>query len=99
MNPQKNDEVAEWMESLGFTNDPAITANGYFYKEGVGYVSPIQAAFFYNAVAEARLEATIQTHDTYWHMQRAVEEEGIGPIALRRKEHAESELAALRGKQ
>lgn len=47
---------------------------------------------------KARLEGVITTHDTYWHSQRMVDAEGIGPIALRRKERAEAALAALTNK-
>lgn len=46
-------------------------------------------------IAEAQLVTAVQIHDNYWHSQRTVAEQGIGPVALARKQKAEEALAHL----
>lgn len=66
MNPHQNDEVAEWMRSLGFEWLPKKnyfpkSFKGYWVKEVEGEpewsLTAQQAAFFYAAVAEAQQNA------------------------------------------
>lgn len=48
---------------------------------------------FLDSYVERRcLETEIKIHDEYWHSQRLVEENGIGPVALANKEATELDL-------
>lgn len=70
-------------------------SNGYPKYGAIGEVVELFNQELEARVKEAELKTEIRIHDEYWHSQRLVEENGIGPVALANKEAAELDLRKL----
>lgn len=57
----KQEKVAAWLKSLGYSRPPG--AEDIWHKEGAPWVSDEQATFFYDVVEESKNKAKADAYD------------------------------------